>query len=106
MDNTGALSTALWGRAGIALPEQQRIMRRLAHRLRWQGGALQLHYVPSSLNPANPISCWFSGQSAKEIVVQARAREAVFLSCARTAPWGSIADKDRQQSILCGSYGW
>ena len=62
MDNTGALSTALWGRAGIALPEVQRIMRRLAHRLQWQGGALQLHYVPSPLNPADPVSRWCSGQ--------------------------------------------
>ena len=26
VDNTGALSTALWGRAGIALPEQQSVM--------------------------------------------------------------------------------
>ena len=81
-------------------------MRRLAHRLRWQAGALQLHYVPSPLNPADPISRWFSGQPAKEIVVQARVREAVFLNCARTAPWGSIADRDRQQSVMCGSYGW
>ena len=80
-------------------------MRRLAHRLRWQGGALQLHYVPSLLNPADPIPRWFSGQSAKDIVVQARAREAVFLNCARTAPWGSIADRDGQQSVMCGSYG-
>ena len=48
VDNTGALSTSLWGRANIALPEQQRIIRRLAQRLRWQGGGgLQLHYVPS-----------------------------------------------------------
>ena len=81
-------------------------MRRLAHRLRWQGGALQLHYVPSPLNPADPISRWFSGQSAKDIVVQARAREAMFFKCARTALWGSIADRDRQQSVISGSYGW
>ena len=37
------------------------------------GGALQLHYVPSQLNPADPVSRWFSGQTAKQIVVQARA---------------------------------
>ena len=61
VDNTAALCTSLWGRASIAVPEQQRIMRRLAHRLRWQGGALQLHYVPSQLNPADPVSRWYSG---------------------------------------------
>ena len=43
VDNTRALCTTLWGRANITLHEQQWIMRRLAHRLRWQGGALQLH---------------------------------------------------------------
>ena len=84
VDNTGALSTALWGRAGITLPVQQRIMRRLAHRLRWQGGALQLHYVPSPLNPADPVSRWFSGLSARDIVVQAWARQADFLRCAHS----------------------
>ena len=46
VDNTGALSTALWGRAGITLPEPQRIMRRLAHRLRWQGGVLHCTTYP------------------------------------------------------------
>ena len=33
---------------------------------------MQLHYVPSPLNPADPVSRWFSGQSANKIVVQAR----------------------------------
>ena len=28
------------------------------------------------------------------------------MQCARTAPWGVVADRDRQQSILCGSYLW
>ena len=106
VDNAGALSIALWGRDGIALPKQQRIMRHLAQRLRWQGGAVQLHYVPSPLNPADPVFRWFNGLSAKDIVVHARAREAVFFRCARTATWGSIVDKDRKQSVMCGSYGW
>ena len=99
------LSTALWGRAGITLLEQHHIMRRLAHRLRWQGGKLQLHYVPSLRNPADPVSRWFSGLSARDIVVQARAKEAVFLRCARTPPWGSMADRDKQESVICGSCG-
>ena len=82
-------------------------MRRLAHKLRWHGGgALQLHYVPFPLKPADPISRRFSGGSAKDIVVQAKARELVFLNCARTAPSGSIAHRDRRHSVLCGSYGW
>ena len=63
-------------------------MRRLAHRLRWQGGALPLHYVPSPLNPADPVSRWFSGLSARDIVVQARAREAVFCA-AHAQPCGA-----------------
>ena len=64
VDNTGAFSTSLWGRASIAVLELQHIMRRLAHRLRWQGGALQVHYVPYQLNPADPVSRWLSGQLA------------------------------------------
>ena len=42
---------------------------------------VQLHYVPSPLNPADPVSRWFSGLSARDIVVQAKAREAIFLRC-------------------------
>ena len=83
VDNTlyTALYTALWGRASIALLEKQHIMRRIAHRLRWQGGALQLHYVPSERSLADLISRWFNGQSAQHINLQAKAQEAVFAQC-------------------------
>ena len=59
MDNAGALAKILWGRARAGLPEQQRILRRMTHRLRWQRCSMQIAYVPSELNPADPISGWW-----------------------------------------------
>ena len=63
------------------------------HRLRWHGAVL-LHYVPFGLNPADPISCWFSGKSARPLIVTAKALEGAFRQCAWTTPWGVVADKD------------
>ena len=55
-DNMGALVQLLWGRAGAGRVQQQRILRRIAHRLRWTGLHVTLCWVQSELNPADSIS--------------------------------------------------
>ena len=72
MDNARALAMIMWGKARSGLPEQQRIVRRMTHGLRWQGCSVQLAH---ELNPAYPVSRWWQGHSAHDIVVQARARQ-------------------------------
>ena len=61
MDNVGAIAQVLWGRAPTLLVAQQRILRRLAHRMRWQGVSVGLRYVESALNPADCVSRWWGG---------------------------------------------
>ena len=61
MDNVGAIAQVLWGRASTLLVAQQRILRRLAHRLRWQGVSVGLRHVESALNPADCVSRWWGG---------------------------------------------
>ena len=57
-DNVGAIAQILWGRASTLLVPRQRILCRVAHRLRWQGVSVGLRYVESALNPADCVSRW------------------------------------------------
>ena len=41
-DNMGGMAQILWGRAGAHFVQQQRTLRRLLHRLRWQGVSVRL----------------------------------------------------------------
>ena len=59
VDNVGAIAEALRGRVSTLLVAQQRIMRRVAHRLRWQGVSVGLRFVESALNPADCVSRWW-----------------------------------------------
>ena len=77
MDNVGAIAQVLWGRASTLLVAQQRILRRLAHRLRWQGVSVGLRYVESALNPADCVSRWWGG-GGRDMVVEARAKARVY----------------------------
>ena len=61
MDNVGAIAQVLWGRASTLLVAQQRLLRPLAHRLRWHGVSVGLRYVESALNPADCVSRWWGG---------------------------------------------
>ena len=61
MDNARALAMTLRGRAHTGLLEQQRILRSMTHQLRWQSCKMHIAYVPSELNPADPISRWWQG---------------------------------------------
>ena len=99
MHNARALAMILWGRARADLPEQQRILRRMTHRLRWQSCSMQIAYVPLELNPAGPISKLLQGH----MVVLARARHQCFRRTAQLPPWGVVEDRDRQVWV---GYQW
>ena len=62
LDNVGAIAQVLWGWASTLLVAEQRILRRVAHRLRWQGVSIGLRHVESALNPADCVSRWASGR--------------------------------------------
>ena len=74
----------LWGRA----QEHQRIIRCMTYRLRWQSCGMQITYMLSELNPADPISRWWQGYSAKDMVMLARARHQCFERTVRSPRWG------------------
>ena len=82
MDYAGTLAMILWGRVRAGLPEQQRILRRMTHLLWWQGCNMQIAHVPSELNPADLVSSRWQGHSARDLVVQARARHGCFVRTA------------------------
>ena len=73
LDNMGAISRLLWGRAKTRLSPQHRILRRLSHCLHWSGALLSLYYIKSAFNLADSVSRVFDFDSASEVVVQARA---------------------------------
>ena len=50
VDNIGTLAQVGWGHAAIVLPAWQRILRRIAQHIRWQGVTMSLRYVESGLN--------------------------------------------------------
>lgn len=63
LDNHAAIFSLLRGRANSPLIPQNRILRRVAHLLRWSEAVASLHYIPSGQNPANPLSRWWSFRS-------------------------------------------
>ena len=64
---------------------------------------MQIAHIPSELNPADPISRWWWGQSAKDVVVLARARHWCLVRTAQSPPWGVVGDRDCQ---LWVGYQW
>ena len=55
-DNLASLIQVVQGRARIRAPAQQRLLRRIAHCLRWSGLQAQVSWVASEFNPADPVS--------------------------------------------------
>ena len=94
-DNMGALAQLLWGRAGAGRVQQQRILRRIAHRLRWTGLQVTLCWVQSELNPADSISRAWDGRGGRAAVIEAAAKERLWVHSPRWAAWGAIADRDK-----------
>ena len=59
-DNMAALQSSASARASTALKPQHRLLRQLQHCLRWSRLPVTLYWIPSALNPADPISRFFS----------------------------------------------
>jgi hypothetical protein len=59
VDNHAAIHSLLRGRASSPLVPQNRILRRITYLLHWSGITAAIHYVPSALNPADPLSRWW-----------------------------------------------
>ena len=95
LDNMGAIGQLVWGRAHADLYPQQRILRRLAHKIRWMGAVIRLYYVESALNPADPVSRACYSWSPQSVVLQAHARERLYYKVGSHVSWGHIADRDR-----------
>ena len=100
MDNVGAIAQVLWGRASTLLVAQQRILRRVAHQLRWQGVSVGLSYVESALNPADCVSRWWGG--GRDMVVEAKAKAGV---CSQRPGrvWGTVGDRDKRLRVWDGA---
>ena len=94
-DNMGALAQLLWGRAGAGRVQQQRILRRIAHRLRWTGLQVTLCWVQSELNPADSISRAWDGRGGRAAVIEAAAKERLWVNSPQWAAWGAIADRNK-----------
>ena len=94
-DNMGALAQLLWGTAGAGRVQQQRILRRIAHRLRWTGLQVTLCWVQSELNPADTISRAWDGRGGRAAVIEAAAKEHLWVHSPQWAAWGAVADRDK-----------
>ena len=95
LDNMAAISQPVWGRAHSHLHSQHRILRRLAHKLRWTGALVDLYYADSKLNPADPVSTPFSFAFGADLVIQAHARCSLYNRLGQHMCWGQITDRDR-----------
>ena len=94
-DNAGAIAQLLWGRASPAKPQQQRILRRVAHKLRWAGVTISAAWAPSGLNPVDPISRALDRRGARHAALEAAAKEALWDRSPQWPPLGAVADRDK-----------
>ena len=92
-DNAGAIAQLPWGRASPTKPQQQRILRRVAHKLRWAGVTITAAWAPSRLNPADPVSRALDGRGARHAVLEAVAKEALWDQSPQWPP--AVADRDK-----------
>ena len=95
LDNHAAIYSLLRGKAHSPLIPQNRILRRLCYLLHWSGLVAALHYIPSSLNPADPPSRWWTFMTALTLV---RDTWRLGLLCLQDPPgpsWGCLAGLHR-----------
>jgi hypothetical protein len=52
--------------------------------------AAAVHYVPSSLNPADPASRWWSFPTALDLVTRTRILSQLFTTDTLGPPWGLL----------------
>ena len=57
-DNIAAAHSTLHRKASVSLVAQNRILRRIQNLLRWSDLHVSLAWIPSHLNPADPLSRW------------------------------------------------
>ena len=66
-----------------------------------------MEWVLSGLNPADAISRAADAKGARAAVLEAAAKEALWDSSSRWAPWGAVADRDKSVRPWTGPVaGW
>lgn len=95
VDNHAAIYSLLRGKARSPLIPQNRILRRLCYLLQWSGVTAALHYVPSPLNPADPLSRWWSYPDSVSLVARTWGLGVSHLSLPPGASWGLLSGLQR-----------
>lgn len=95
IDNHAAIYSLLRGKARSPLIPQNRILRRLCYLLQWSGLTAAVHYVPSQLNPADPLSRWWSFSDPVTLVARTWGLGAAHLSLSPGASWGLLSGLQR-----------
>ena len=65
------------------------------HKLRWMGALIELHFVDSHANPADPVSWVFEHWSSKQLILEAHAHIRLYEADVAHLCWGHISDRDR-----------
>jgi hypothetical protein len=95
LDNHAAIYSLLRGKARSPLIPQNRILRRVSYLLHWSGLVAALHFVPSSLNPADPSSRWWSYAPPASHLALARDLGMSHLAQPPGISWGLLAGLQR-----------
>ena len=95
LDNHAAIFSLLRGRARTTLLPQNRILRRISHLLHWSCVAVDLHFVPSRLNPADPPSRWWTFPTVTPMLLSTWGLGRFQLSLQPGPSWGLLAGSSR-----------
>ena len=74
LHNMEAMAYILCIRRKFNLRPQQKILRRLARKLHYMGALIELCFVDSHANPADPVSRVFEHWSSKHLILETHAR--------------------------------
>ena len=95
LDNHAAIYSLLRGKSRSPLIPQNRILRRVCYLLQWSGVVAAVHYIPSHLNPADPLSRWWSYPSNLSLTAKTMALGLLHLAEPPGASWGLLAGLQR-----------
>ena len=95
LDNHAAIHSLLRGRARSPLIPQNRVLRRISHLLHWSGLTAAVHYVPSQLNPADPLSRWWTYPSSESLLVRTWGLALSHLTQPMSPSWGLLRGLQR-----------
>ena len=93
LDNMGALSEVMWGRASTLHWQQLQVLHRLAPSLK---------FIQSHINPAHPLNHACDGRGPWQVVLEAIAGEQVFDETVRLPPLGAVGDRDKSGRAWLG----